>query len=62
MCTMELRLLMPQQTQPAQTTLPGDLVEATYRIVLQLRPQSSDSAPGVVRAASAPFRVTGGAR
>ncbi|MEW5917123.1 MAG: immunoglobulin-like domain-containing protein [Gemmatimonadota bacterium] len=62
MCTMELRLLMPQQTQTAQTALPADLVEGTYRIVLQLRPQSSDSAPGVVRAASLPFRVTRSAR
>jgi hypothetical protein len=62
MCTMELRLLLPQQTQTAQTALPVDLVSGTYRVVLQLRPQRSDSAPSPVRAASAPFRVTGSAR
>ena len=58
MCTMELRLLLPGQTQNAQTDIPADVTAGTYRIVLQLRPERSDTIPGVpVRATSAPFRV-----
>jgi hypothetical protein len=58
MCTMELRLLQPGETQTAQTDVPADVTAGTYRIVLRLRPEPSDSPPGSgVTAVSAPFRV-----
>ena len=58
MCTMELRLLKPGETQTAQTDVPADVTAGTYRIVLRLRPEPSDSIAGSeVTAASAPFRV-----
>ncbi|MGH7710286.1 MAG: immunoglobulin-like domain-containing protein, partial [Gemmatimonadaceae bacterium] len=59
MCTMELRLLLPSETQTAQTDLPADLDAGTYRIVLRLRQERSDTTPErvTVGAASAPFHV-----
>jgi hypothetical protein len=62
MCTMELRLLMPSETQTANTTLPQDLTPGTYRIVLTLGrqrtpPPNSPANWGTVRAISASFRV-----
>jgi len=57
MCTMELRLLMPNETQTATTGLPATLSAGTYRMVLTFSLQSAGAA-GVVRAVSAPFRVT----
>lgn len=56
MCTMELRLLMPSETQTATTDLPADLRPGTYRIVLSLSRQSASN-PGTVRAVSPTFRV-----
>jgi hypothetical protein len=55
MCTMELRLLMPNETQTATTDLPATVTAGTYRMVLTLSRQSTT--PGEVRAVSAPFRV-----
>jgi Big-like domain-containing protein len=62
MCTMELRLLMPRESQTATTDLPGNLTVGTYRIVLSFGRQRTPppNAPadwGVVRAVSAPFRI-----
>ncbi|MGQ0641790.1 MAG: hypothetical protein ACT4P6_13660 [Gemmatimonadaceae bacterium] len=58
MCTMELRLLRPAETQTTQTDLPTDVSAGTHRIVLRLRPERSDSAQqSTVTAVSAPFRV-----
>lgn len=57
MCTMELRLLMPNETQSANTDLPDNLRAGTYRMVLTLSRQSSVN-PGTVRAVSANFRVS----
>ena len=54
MCTMELRLLMPNETQTATTDLPRDLPRGTYRIVLSLSRQSASN-PGTVRAISPTF-------
>ncbi len=58
-CTMELRLLNPGETQTAPTDVPADVTAGTYRIVLRLRPERSDAAPGSgsVTATSAPFTV-----
>lgn len=56
MCTMELRLLMPNQTVTNTTDLPGDLRGGTYRMVLSLSRQSATN-PGTVRAVSPTFRV-----
>ena len=58
MCTMELRILKPTETQTVQTDVPADVTAGTYRIVLRLRPEPSDSIAGSeVMAVSAPFRV-----
>lgn len=58
-CTMELRLLLPGETQTAQTDVPADLAAGTYRVVLRLRRERSDPAGEdvTVTAVSAPFRV-----
>lgn len=56
MCTMQLQLLMPQDTTTATTDLPQDLRTGTYRIVLSLSRQSSAN-PGTVRAISPNFTV-----
>jgi hypothetical protein len=56
MCTMELRLLMPNETSPATTDLPQDLRGGTYRIVVTFSRQSSAN-PGTVRAISPNFTV-----
>ena len=56
MCTMELRLLMPGETQTATTDLPGNVRAGTHRIVLTLQPQSS-AGGAAVRAISPTFRV-----
>ena len=56
MCTMELRLLMPNQTVTNTTDLPVDLRGGTYRMVLSLSRQSTSN-PGTVRAISPTFRV-----
>jgi hypothetical protein len=59
MCTMELRLLMPNETQTAQTDIPADATAGTYRIVLRLSPQGPGSTAGTtVTAVSAPFAVS----
>ena len=57
MCTMELRLLMPNQTQTVTTDLPATLSPGTYRMLLTFGIQSSASA-GVVRAVSSSFSVS----
>lgn len=57
MCTMELRLLMPNETQSANTDLPDNLRAGTYRMVLTLSRLSSAN-PGTVRAVSSNFRVS----
>ena len=56
MCTMELRLLMPNETQTATTDLPATLPAGTYRIVLTLGRQRASG--GSVRAVSPSFRVS----
>lgn len=56
MCTMQLQLLMPNDTTTATTDLPQDVRGGTYRIVLSLSRQSASS-PGTVRAVSPSFRV-----
>lgn len=56
MCTMELRLLMPNQTVTNTTDLPADLRSGTYRMVLSLSRQSTSN-PGTVRAVSPTFTV-----
>jgi hypothetical protein len=63
MCTMELRLLMPNETQSATTDLPATLPAGTYRLVLTLGRQGSTRAgepgsTGSVRAVSPSFRVS----
>lgn len=55
MCTMELRLLNPGQTQTAGTDLPSPLPAGTYRIALTLGRQTT--AGGSVRAVSGPFSI-----
>jgi hypothetical protein len=62
MCTMELRLLLPNETQTLNLDLPANLTAGTYRVVLTLSRQRSapPGAPanwGTVRAVSASFRV-----
>jgi len=61
MCTMELRLLSPNETQTATTDLPATLAKGTYRIVLSLTvqrtPSTGETMPRVVRAVSPAFRV-----
>ena len=57
MCTMELRLLMPGESQTATTDLPANLRSGTYRIVLSLSPQSAAATRAGVRAVSPAFRV-----
>jgi hypothetical protein len=57
MCTMELRMLNPGQSQAVPTTLPADLTAGTYRIVMLFQPQGGSSQAAPVRAASAPFTV-----
>ena len=62
MCTMELRLLMPNETQTAVTELPDNASSGTYRIVVGLSRQKNPppgAAPdwGAVRALSPSFRV-----
>jgi hypothetical protein len=56
MCTMELRLLMPNDTTTATTDLPQDVRNGTYRIVVTFSRQSSTN-PGAVRAVSPSFPV-----
>ena len=56
MCTMQLQLLMPNDTATATTDLPQDLRAGTHRIVLGFSRQSSVN-PGTVRAASPAFTV-----
>lgn len=56
MCTMELRLLMPNETVSNTTSLPGDLRSGIYRIVLSLSRQSRSG--GTVRAVSPAFSVS----
>lgn len=57
-CTMELRLLMPNETQTAQTDIPANATAGTYRIVMRLSPQGPGSTAGTtVTAVSAPFSV-----
>lgn len=56
MCTMELRLLLPNETQTATTDLPDNLRAGTYRMVLRLGRQSTQG--GEIRAVSTPFRVS----
>jgi hypothetical protein len=58
MCTMELRLLNPHETQTANTAVPGDASAGTYRLVLRLRPERADTAASTVTAVSSPFTVT----
>ena len=62
MCTMELRLLLPRQSQTAITDLPANLTSGTYRIVLNFSRQRTpppNARPdwGVVSAISPSFRV-----
>ena len=56
MCTMQLQLLLPNESTTATTDLPQDLRSGMYRIVLTLTRQSSTNA-GAVRAVSPTFRV-----
>lgn len=59
MCTMELRLLMPHETQAANTAVPGDASPGSYRIVLRLQPQRTDAAGATtVTAVSPTFSVS----
>ena len=62
MCTMELRLLMPNEIQTATTDLPSNLTSGSYRMVLTLSRQRAARAgeppnAGAVRAISPTFRV-----
>lgn len=56
MCTMELRMLMPNETQNATTDIPATLTAGSYRLVITFSRQSA--AGGSVRAFSPTFRVT----
>lgn len=62
MCTMEIRLLNPGETQTATTDIPSTLPRGgTYRLVLTLsrqRATTSGQSAGSVRATSASFRVS----
>lgn len=57
MCTMELRMLMPGETQTATTDLPRDLTPGTYRIVMTFSSQGSGASTSV-RAVTQTFRVS----
>jgi hypothetical protein len=57
MCTMELRLLQPKETQSAATDLPSNLTPGTYRMVLTLSLQGREATGGGVRAVSPTFRI-----
>jgi hypothetical protein len=61
MCTMELRLLNPNETQTATTDIPATLPRSgVYRMVLTLglqRATPSGQSAGTVRATSQTFRV-----
>lgn len=61
MCTMELRLLNPNETQTATTDIPATLPRGgAYRMVLTLgiqRATASGQSAGSVRATSQTFRV-----
>lgn len=57
MCTMELRMLMPGETQTATTDLPKDLTPGTYRIVMSFSSQGT-GASTTVRAVTPTFRVS----
>src|SRR5205809_5017018 len=54
MCTMELRLLRPGETQTVSVTMPDKLSAGTYRLVLTFSRQGA-SASGTVRAVSSSF-------
>lgn len=56
MCTMQLQLLLPNDTTTATTDLPQDIGSGTYRIALSLSRQSARN-PGTIRAVSPAFRV-----
>jgi hypothetical protein len=62
-CTMELRILGPNETATQQVELPRPLPAGDYRLVLSLSreegppPGPGIPTPGPVRATSAPFRV-----
>ena len=61
MCTMELRMLMPNETQSVTTDLPATLSAGTYRMVLTLGRQTArpmQRGEGTVTAVSAPFRLS----
>ena len=63
MCTMELRLLNPGETQTAPADIPAGLSAGTYRMVLTLsrqrQPRAGETAAsGTARAVSATFRVS----
>lgn len=59
MCTMELRLLNPHDTHTANTEVPANASGGTYRIVLTLRPETTDTTrAGAVAATSSPFTVS----
>ena len=62
MCTMELRLLMPNESQTVRMDLPSDVTPGTYRVILTLSrqrtaPPGSPANWGTVRAMSSSFRV-----
>jgi len=57
MCTMQLQIVMPNDTTTATTDLPHDLRVGSYRIVLIFSRQTASN-PGSVRAISPTFRVT----
>jgi hypothetical protein len=56
MCTMQLQLLMPNDTTTATTDLPQDIGSGMYRIALTLSRQSATN-PGTIRTVSPAFRV-----
>jgi len=61
MCTMELRLLNPKETQTFSTTLPQNASRGTYRMVLNFSrqgPASGDQQPNTaIQAYSQPFQI-----
>jgi uncharacterized protein YfaS (alpha-2-macroglobulin family) len=56
MCTMEIRLLNPGETQTASITMPESMPAGTYRVVITFSRQRP-SASGSVRAISSSFSV-----
>lgn len=56
MCTMELRLVMPGETQTATTDLPANVRAGTHRLVVTLNPQSA-AGGAAIRVTSPPFQV-----